>query len=508
MAARGARRPRSCSSAFAAELDLGRAPSRDAGSALLASEALDRSSSARRCDGGGSSAKTCDEALQKRGVRLDAARGRPARRRPGAGSGSPDGRGEQRSDTTVTARRPKRAGSSSRSRAAAAATRRRRPQAPTRRCDSRSLSDPTSPRARRSTTVRALRSAVRQALGGVASALDLAPARIPSQGRHTACHQCSPRMRHWQLAQPAGPVAVRAAGSSSGCSERSTSRGSTAPPTRSTSSRRDEVVTRLRLLPAFASRSAEERWRQACRRPRRRPPRVRTPPEVTVKRAWRPSPIGLHVGDAGGGHEQVHARVAHPERPQSARAPRPARSPTASPGDDRVHVLDRHEVLGSSAAARRARPAPPEGIEAGRLDLEPRRHPVAAEARQVLGARREPGVQVVGADAARPTRGRGRSVQRDQHARAGDSARPGARRRSRSRPDASPRPRARGADRRASSASRGAARSASNRIARLDRLALGVDRVELARDLRARGRRPRSASARARRRRGRAARRH
>ena len=47
-----------------------------------------------------------------------------------------------------------------------------------------------------------------------------------------------------------------------------------------------------------------------------------------------------------------------------------------------------------------------EGLDRGRLELDPRRHAVAAEAAQVLGAGGQPGVQVVGRDApARPPSG-------------------------------------------------------------------------------------------------------
>ena len=193
-----------------------------------------------------------------------------------------------------------------------------------------------------------------------------------------------------------------------------------------------------------------------------------------------------HVAHAGGGDQQPHSRVAHPERGQPAELLGEVEAEVGA-ADHRVDPLGPHQVLRAEHLGGVGGEGRAEGVEALRLQRKSRRGAVPAERGQVLRAgleRRRAGRSrgCCGPSRALPPRRRARS-----RSPAGGGARPGGRRRSRSRPGASPRrrrpapaPRAArpGSARRALSAAPSTSRSVARRspLARLSSFAISAAR--------------------------------
>ena len=126
-------------------------------------------------------------------------------------------------------------------------------------------------------------------------------------------------------------------------------------------------------------------------------------------------PHSRHVLEPGRGHEQGGLGIADAERAQALELVGEAQ-PEDAAGYDGIHPLDRDQVVGRQRAACVCGKGATEGLDGGRVELDPCRHAVSAVAAQVLGAGGEPGVQVVGRDApARPTSYA--VLERDDHAR-------------------------------------------------------------------------------------------
>ena len=143
------------------------------------------------------------------------------------------------------------------------------------------------------------------------------------------------------------------------------------------------------------------------RRHRTRPPGRGRRRVDTVNRAWRPSPIGRTSESRAAGTSRFTPGLPMPNGRR--RSSSSARSmPSAVAGRQRVHVLDGNEVGRVEDLVACSTNARAEGVDALVFDLEPRRHAVPAEARQVLGAGGEPRVQVEARDAARRSRARAR----------------------------------------------------------------------------------------------------
>ena len=122
-------------------------------------------------------------------------------------------------------------------------------------------------------------------------------------------------------------------------------------------------------------------------------PALQPEPGVPVRIAHR-----MNVGDPRRRDEQPHAGVAVPERGQ-ARELLGDVVAEALPSDHRVdHLGGRHGARASHGPGMREEGLP-EGIDAARLDLEPRGRAVASIAGEVLAARVERGEQVEPGDA-------------------------------------------------------------------------------------------------------------
>ena len=109
-----------------------------------------------------------------------------------------------------------------------------------------------------------------------------------------------------------------------------------------------------------------------------------------------------HAGDAleaRGGHEQRGLPVSRPERPQPLELLRERQAERAA-RDDGVDLLDGDQIGRRQRLAGVGGQGGPEGRDLRGVDLEAGRHAVAAEAAEVPARRGEPGVQVVGGDAA------------------------------------------------------------------------------------------------------------
>jgi hypothetical protein len=105
-----------------------------------------------------------------------------------------------------------------------------------------------------------------------------------------------------------------------------------------------------------------------------------------------------YVGKAGRRHEQVGPGVAHPERPQPLELiGEPVRHRIA--GDNGIHVLHGDEIVRVQSRAGVGDEVRTKRGESFEPDLEANRHPMTAEADQVVLAGRKPRVQVVWADA-------------------------------------------------------------------------------------------------------------
>ena len=214
-----------------------------------------------------------------------------------------------------------------------------------------------------------------------------------------------------------------------------------------------------------------------------------------------------HVAHPGRGHQQPHARVAHPERAPAAPAPRPGR------GRGRRRRPSRRSARSASGP-----PAPSTLVGVGGERLAERVDALGLAAPGPAAARWPPKLlQVLGAGLERRPAGRSRGCCAPSRARrprrrarsrppAGGGARPAARRRSRPRPGCQPSPArtSAGASRSSSGSSRRAASAAVDHLP-LGRPPLAVGPAQLGGDLRRPRRRPRSGTARPRRRPGRAA---
>ena len=124
-----------------------------------------------------------------------------------------------------------------------------------------------------------------------------------------------------------------------------------------------------------------------------------------------------HVAELGAGHEQAYPGVAVAERGQPPQLLGDL-VPEALAADDRVDHLGRRglglvEGLGAVLGER-----DPERVDPPRLDLQPGRGTVPAEARQVLAARLQGAEQVEAGNAAPRTPAVALGVEPDQHRRA------------------------------------------------------------------------------------------
>ena len=260
---------------------------------------------ARRCgaaiprcsaSGGGSSANTC--------VKRSAGPAPRSSARYSHSTGAAAARARSKASAAATRRQahPRRAPEARR--AEVALEQRRAPrhvgaqdEQRTRRSSCRSPSTPSAPSPRRSTTVRRRPFALAGAAGLGA----------PRRRAQTASH-------HPASSRRAGGRGRAVIAASSGCSERSTRRGSTAPATRWPPAARTRSWRRLAVA-----------QRPAVAAPMPKPTaRERTPPEVTVKRAWRPSPIGRTSETRAAGTSRLTPGLPIPNG-RSARAPRPGR---------------------------------------------------------------------------------------------------------------------------------------------------------------------------------------
>ena len=133
-----------------------------------------------------------------------------------------------------------------------------------------------------------------------------------------------------------------------------------------------------------------------------------------MKRACLPSPIGRSSATRAPGRSR--RRPGCPCRTAaSPEAARRARGRRRRPGRSRPRARCGPGPPGSSARAGVLERARRETARGFLLDLQPGRHPVAAEALQVLGGARQPGVQVVRRDAARRAAAAAGAVEPDQH---------------------------------------------------------------------------------------------
>ena len=106
-----------------------------------------------------------------------------------------------------------------------------------------------------------------------------------------------------------------------------------------------------------------------------------------------------HVADAGGGDQQAHAGVAHPEGGQPAELLGQVEAEVGA-ADHRVDPLGSPQVLGAEQLGGVGGERLAEGVQALGPQLEPGGGAMPAEADQVLGAGLEPGKQVEAGDAA------------------------------------------------------------------------------------------------------------
>ena len=234
-----------------------------------------------------------------------------------------------------------------------------------RRCVNRSPATPAKPSRRRSTGSR--------------------PPRRRRRARSSRCwarRSCSQNV-------PCSP-STRSSPRRVGHSARRIVRGSTTPFQRLRSSR--SAMSWLRSAAGASALGGEPKAT----------PRERAPPAVTsVKRAC--SPSSPHRGHAAGSAPRAPAAWAAgcPCRTAAgARAPRPGRGPSTPPGTTASTRSTDDQVRGRQRRAGVRGERAPERLDRVGVELHAGGHAVAAEAGQVLGAGRQPVVQVVGRDAA------------------------------------------------------------------------------------------------------------
>ena len=127
-------------------------------------------------------------------------------------------------------------------------------------------------------------------------------------------------------------------------------------------------------------------------------------------------PHAGHALEAGRGHEQGRLRVAHPERAEPLEVVGEV-EPEVAAGHHGVDALHRDQVVRGQRRGRVGGERAAERLDGGGVQLHPGRHPVPAEAGQVLRAGGQPGVEVIGRDAAARAAPAALAVERDHHAR-------------------------------------------------------------------------------------------